>query len=202
LEVESSVDELFHDPLDTLDADWTTTGLWRIANAESCNLEEPTGSVLMYNEKDLDTPTADQPDCDYDTGQRTSGSAVVETVDVSDWTKIGIQFDHRHTLGTDALQDEDQATFDASLDGGETWFGANATERGCGTAVNDAGQHCWDDDSYPQDDLIQQTWVLDLTEHQPTSEPLQLRWSFDSQDRFDNDHLGWLIDDVTVLGLE
>lgn len=185
---------------------WELDGLWQVTDA--CDVRDEDGAALAFTRYDLD-PLEDAPDCDYDTdqlgGERVEGAAMLR-VDLTDgramgsWDRVVIDFQHQwevqnysplHTQRFPELTDHDVRTFETSTDGGDTW---TTHER-------------WDDETpTPPAGWVDDTWwdrhteILEL-EGPVAEDELLVRWRFDSRDRFDNDHMGWFVDDVTVEGL-
>jgi len=185
--------------------EWSTTGLWRVA--DECEGVGGDAPWLAYNGYDPDDALSSE-DCDYDDGTANSGYAKVVTFDPSksasseekSWYRFGIDFGHYFDVATTDLTDEDRMIFEASFDGGETWVGSEHTDIGCGGDDDDKGKNCWDDDSdSPGWDT--QTNVFDLREQDYDGGEVLFRWMFNTTSTHDNDNKGWFIDDIEIYGL-
>lgn len=154
-----------------------TEEYWRVTG--ECDVAAD-GQYLAFNRPDV---------CDYDTSTDIQGNATL-TYDVGDWFVTGISFDTLWDTRDDYIDGiQDHMTVQASLDHGHTWTDANLTF------------------NYTQGDYESNTtWVsgsgiFNLKESVYKSGNISIRFKFDSGSDVDSGDLGWLVDNVTVLGL-
>jgi len=148
---------------------WTVGELWHTTAALGCVDLTEQGSVAYYG---INTA------CNYNTSNRTTGELTSPSIDVSSAVAVRIRFDHFRQVEYFEDGAYDQTYVEARLGDG-TW------------------KTIWVSDSaYPSEE----TWTQVTVDPFSTSgaQTLQLRFIFDSVDRWANGFIGWLVDNVRI----
>jgi hypothetical protein len=149
--------------------DWTVGGLWHTTAALGCVDLTEQGSVAYYG---IDAA------CNYNTGDRTTGELTSPPIDVSSAVAVQIRFDHFCQVEYFEDGAYDQTYIQGRL-GDETW------------------KTIWTSDStYPSEEAWTQVTVGPFSTG--GAQTLQLRFVFDSVDRWANGFIGWLVDSVRI----
>jgi subtilisin family serine protease len=148
---------------------WTVGGLWHTTAALGCVDLTEYGSVAYYG---IDAA------CNYNTGDRTSGELTSPPIDVSSAVAVQVRFDHFRQVEYFEDGAYDQTYVKARLGDG-TW------------------KTIWASDStYPSEEAWTQVTVGPFATG--GAQTLQLRFGFDSVDRWANSFIGWLVDSVRI----
>jgi squalene-hopene/tetraprenyl-beta-curcumene cyclase len=148
---------------------WTVGGLWHTTSALGCVDLTGQGSVAYYG---IDAA------CNYNTVDRTTGELTSPPIDVSSAVAVQIRFDHFRQVEYFEDGAYDQTYLQARLGDG-TW------------------KTIWASDStYPSEEAWTQVTVGPFSTG--GAQTLQLRFGFDSVDRWANSFIGWLVDSVRI----
>jgi len=159
-------------------ANLTTDGLWRVT--DECGTSSD-GQYLAFNRPG---------DCNYDTEEPLQGNATF-TYDLGEWFTVGLEFETRWDIREEYVEEiQDNITAQASLDHERSWTQANLTF--------DYSQGEYDENST----WVRGAGVFDLRNSTYRSGDVSFRLSFDTGSSVDADNLGWLVDNVRLIGLQ
>lgn len=148
---------------------WTVGGLWHTTGTLGCVNLSGYGTAAYYG---IDAA------CNYNTGDRTAGELTSPAIDVSSAVAVQIRFDHFRQVEYFEDGAYDQTYLQARLGDG-TW------------------KTIWASDStYPSEEAWTQVTVGPFATG--GAQTLQLRFDFDSVDRWANGFIGWLVDNARV----
>ncbi len=152
---------------------WTAGSLWHLVSDSGCASPSYSSPVkAMYYGQD--------PSCDYDTGNATSGD--LTSPQISGLTaSSNLTFDYFRQVEDEPSDSYDQTEVAASVVGSATWTTLWSRDS------TDASENAWTSSG-----------AISLAAYEGQS--IQLRFRFDSVDEISNDFTGWLIDDVVVTG--
>jgi len=163
---------------------WTATGLWHVTDEGYMDGQPCAPDTTPFpssNHAAWYGDTAEAGSCNYKTGSRTSGTLTSPAITVpGDAAKAILNFQFFRKVEYFTGGTFDKAYVQVSFNGGTTW-----------TQV-------WSKDSK---DPSAAAWTSsgDISINVPAGATSMLvRFGFDSGDKYYNDYLGWLIDDVSV----
>lgn len=160
------------DDFETTAHAWKTSGLWHRVSRSTC-------AYPAYSSRDSAMYYGQNWECHYATGDRNRGNLTSPMI-------YGIQqdstlrFKYLREVDYFPNQDYDQTAVVVSIDGGESWHDVWTK-----TANDDSGLD-WEDSG-------------NIPLGQFAGENIQIRFKFDTVDRYDNDFVGWIVDDVQVV---
>jgi len=150
-------------------AGWTLGGLWHTTATLGCVNLTGYGTAAYYG---IDAA------CDYDTNDRTTGELTSPAIDISGATAVQVRFDHFRQV---------------------EYFGDGAYDLTSAQVKLGTGpwQTAWSRDSTH---ISEETWTQATVGPFATggAGTMQLRFIFDSVDRWANGFIGWLVDNVRV----
>jgi hypothetical protein len=163
--------DLFSDDMEAGNSSWTATGLWHLAQSSTCaSPGSASGIAAWYFGQDAT--------CNYKATGAVKGILTSRAIDrISGTSKLSFKF-FRETEQS-AWGTFDKASVEVAVDGTSTWKEIWAKD------CKEASTKAWAASS-------------DLSLADYAGKNIRLRFSFDSGDSFDNEHVGWLVDDVRV----
>ncbi|MEN3009383.1 MAG: Ig domain-containing protein, partial [Candidatus Bipolaricaulaceae bacterium] len=170
----------FEDFEDITGWSYAPQGLWHTtSNVKNVDLTT-RGSVAYYGKDDATNPN-------YNTGGRTHGALVSPEIELSGIRYVLISFKHwRWVESYHAAFDQTYVQVRFRISGTTPTWTPWITPAGAYKDARDPSEKQWMD------------WVLGPFEVPIGADKMQLKFVFDSVDRFWNDYVGWLIDDVRV----
>ncbi len=162
---------LFADTMEQGPNNWTATGLWNLTQSGGCASPAYVSPVSAWYFGQVQS-------CDFETGERVVGTLTSKTI-----TGIAagslLRFSYYRDVEQAASGSYDKTTVEVAEAGSDAW------------------KVLWSKDSQK---ASQRAWLdsapLSLTDF--AGKQIQLRFSFDSVDDYNNGLTGWLIDDVIV----
>lgn len=174
---------LFEDNFDGAFTGWSTSGLWHVSSA--CLSSPSPPNSLRFSQDAW---------CDYHTGKRVKGEAILE-VDLSETTQATLSF--RHFFYVEFYPYDAFDVMRVEVSQGAAEGSGKAKPGGGGKPPKQTWTTLaqWDSRDWTTGDWTPHS--IDLGGQ--TGGPLQVRFSFDSVDRWNNAFPGWFVDDVKVM---
>jgi hypothetical protein len=156
----------------------TTESMWR--TTDEC--EAPgNDSYLAFNQPDV---------CNYNTTEPVLGNATFD-YNLERWSVIGLEFRTLwDTRDTYVEEIQDHITVQTSFDGGSTWTSSALTF--------DYAQGEHEEGS----EWVRGAGIYDIGSSSYDGGNIQFRFTFETNSTVDEGNLGWLVDDVRLVGLD
>ncbi|HEV3475380.1 MAG TPA: S8 family serine peptidase [Actinomycetota bacterium] len=151
---------------------WSASGMWHRATSSQCTSPDAgyaSPTRAFYYGQDAS--------CSYANGSATTGTLTSPSIAVVGGSPIMVSFDSWRHVELYTGGSYDKTSVQVSFNGGSTW------------------STLWSRDSTT---ASQTDWTTVNVNVTPSSSNMRIRFVFDSVDAFDNDQVGWLIDDVTL----
>jgi hypothetical protein len=164
--------DLFVDDMEssTTTSNWTATGLWHLAKNGTCaNPAYASATSAWYFGQDAS--------CNYKTSGAAKGTLTSKTIaGVTATSKLSFKFYREVESGGSGSFDK--TAVEAATDGSTSW------------------KKLWSKDSTESSTKAWTSAEISLADYAGKS--IRVRFNFDSVDNYDNEHVGWMIDDVRV----
>jgi hypothetical protein len=150
---------------------WTATGLWHQAQSSGCVSPAYASPVTAWYFGQASS-------CNYATGSTTSGSLTSSTISgISASSQLS--FKYLREVESLSYGSYDETRVEVAAAGSDEW--QVVWSKSC----KDASAKAWKDSG-----------ALSLAAF--AGQSIRVRFAFDSKDNYENNHLGWMIDDVRV----
>lgn len=150
---------------------WTATGLWHLATQSTCaNPGFASGTKSFYFGQDAG--------CSYNTSKTVKGTLTSkEIAGITATSKLAFQY--LRDVESTSSGSYDKTSVEIAVGSSSTW--KKIWSKDC----KDASSKSW-----------QSSGELSLAEY--AGKTIKIRFNFDSVDSYDNNHVGWMVDDVVV----
>jgi hypothetical protein len=164
--------DLFVDDMEstTTSSNWTATGLWHLAKDGTCaSPAYASATSAWYFGQDAS--------CSYKTSGAAKGTLTSKTI-AGVVAASKLSFKYYREVESGASGSYDKTTVEVAVDGSSSW------------------KKLWSKDSTEASTKAWTSAEISLADYAGKS--VRVRFSFDSVDDYDNEHVGWMIDDVRV----